>query len=285
MRASSLSNRDVIDLLSNYFVPVWLSTDDFELVPKDRKETEAYQRYKKQAKAQGLSASTVQVYIIMPDGTLRTTLHVAKAIQGDNLRSLLAKTVEECVLEPRPAGTRRPPQMRPRRRAEAKDGVEFHVMARYLGPRASSGVAEAWIPVTAAECAQFVPRELRKDLSWSLPAETTNKIYRQFFPPLPNYTPDRSRVEESSLTATVEAVDGDRALLRLRGTLHMKRSVTIQERDSDIRARTSGYALVNGKTRTLQELGLVTDDADFVWYWQGKPQPSKITASVEYDAP
>lgn len=285
MRASSLSNKDVIELLSSYFVSVWLSTDDFELTPKERKETEAYLRYQKQAKAQGLSAGTVQVYIIMPDGTLRTTLHVAKAMQAENLRSLLAKTVEECVLEPRSAGARRPPQMRPRRRAQEKDGVEFHVMVRNLGPRANTGVAETWVSVTAAECAQFAPRELRKDLSWSIPAETTNKIYRQFFPPMPNYKPERSEVKESSLTATVAAVDGERALVRLRGTLHMKHSMTVQEGDSDVRARISGYALVNGKTRTLQELGLVTDDADFVWYWQGKPQPSKMTACVEYDAP
>jgi hypothetical protein len=285
MRASSLSNKDVTELLSSYFVPVWLSTDDFELAPKDSKETEMYLRYRKQAKAQGLSAGNVQVYIIMPDGTLRTTLHVAKAMQPEKLRSLLAKTVEECVLEPRPTGAQGSAKMRPRRRTEGKEGVEFHIMTRYLGPRAASGLAEAWVPVTAAECAQFVPRELRKDLSWSLPAETTSKIYRQFFPPMPNYKPDGSKVEESSLTATVAALDGNRALIRLRGTVRLKHSMAVKDGDGDIRARISGYALVDGKARTLQELALVTDDAEFVWHWQGKPQPSKMIACVEYDAP
>lgn len=282
MRASSLSDKTIVDLLSRYFIPVWLSTDDFDLVPKDRAEADEYWRYRKLAKEQGLCAGNVQIYLILPDGKLLTTLHVTKASQPETLRALLQKTVEDNKLEPRAAEGRGGAAVRPRQRA--KDAAEFHVAARNVGLRAGTGLSECWVPMTVEETTNFVPRQARADFSWEVPAATANKLYLQFFPPGPNYKPDGS-VASSSLTATVAAVDGDRVLVRLRGKVHLKHRVGGKDTDGDIRARVSGYALVDAKAKKLSELGMVTDEAEFVWHWQGYAQPSKMAAFVEYDAP
>jgi hypothetical protein len=283
MRASSLSDKTVVELLSKYFIPVWLSTDDHDLVPKEKAEAEEYVRYRKLAHAQGMSASTVQVYVILPNGDLRTTLHVAKAMQADNLRRLLQQTVADLKLEPR-AAIPRAADVRPRAKPRDKDKTEFHIVARYLGPRATSGLAHNWVELDAAECANFVPRDVKKDFAWEVPAATANKLYANFFPPGPNYQAGNGKVEESSLTARVAAVEEGRALVLLRGRLLLQHRIGGKETDGEVRARVSGYALIDVKSRKLTELALITDDADFVWHWQGQAQPSKFTAFVEYDA-
>lgn len=283
MRASSLSDRTVVELLSKYFIPVWLSTDDHDLVPKEKAEADEYVRYRKLAHARGLTAGNVQIYLILPDGELLTTLHVAEAAKSDTLRRLLQKTVTDYKIEPR-REVPRPAGVRPRLRPREEDRAEFHVVARYLGPRATSGLGENWVELSGEECAAFVPRETKKDFSWEVPAATANKLYGYFFPPGPNYQAGNGKIEESSLTARVAAVEEGRALVLLRGRLTMQHRIGGKETDGDVRARVSGYALIDTKARRLTELALVTDDAEFVWHWQGKPQPSKFTAFVEYDA-
>jgi hypothetical protein len=288
MRASSLSDKGIIELLSRYYIPVWLSTDDHGLVAKDAAEQAEYVCYRKLAKAQGLSAGNVQAYLILPDGKLLTTLHVAEAAKADVLRPLLQRTVDDLKLEPRrPAESSgdKAASVRPRSRPTGKDAVEFHIGVRHLGPRGKWGLAEDWVEITSQECADFVPRKPEKGFAWDVPAATANKLYRYFFPPGPNYDAGNGAVEESSLTASVAAVEDGHALVLFHGNFKLHHRIGGKQTDGQIRARVSGYALIDSANRKLMELALVTDDADFVWHWEGKPQPSKFTAFVEFDAP
>ena len=49
MRASSLSNSQVLDLLRRYFVPVLYSVDDYDQVKKDKLESDEWDRIRARA--------------------------------------------------------------------------------------------------------------------------------------------------------------------------------------------------------------------------------------------
>src|SRR5919197_3548626 len=94
MRASSLSNEKVISLLNRYFVPVYVSNEDYaeggsapagEKAEKDR-------IYRETLKA-GLSAGTVHAYVLAPDGRVLDSLHVAVAAKTDRLLAMLERAV------------------------------------------------------------------------------------------------------------------------------------------------------------------------------------------------
>lgn len=281
MRASSLSDPRIRDLLANYFVPAWLSTDDYQRAPKARDEADEYRRYRKLAHERGLSAGNVQIYVILPDGKLQTTLHVAEASKADRLYALLKKTVEEEKVQPRAA---KPKTAAAPSRPKTKNAV-FHVGFRHVGPRANLGLAESWVELTPEACAAFVPGKARTGFSWEIPASVRDPIMQHFFPPLPNYQADRGKIEESSLTATVAATEDGRALVLLQGRFRLRHSYAVKDGDGDIQGRIRGYGLIDTKQGKLAELGLVVEDADLLWHWQGKPQPSKVAGFVEFDAP
>src|SRR5688500_11223175 len=96
MRAGPLSNRKVISLLNEYFVPVYTVNEDYSdkgsAPPEEKAERN---RIFAEGHAAKLSVGSVHVYILAPDGHLRDSLHVAKAAQSDHLIGLLEKTVTE----------------------------------------------------------------------------------------------------------------------------------------------------------------------------------------------
>src|SRR5438046_1342124 len=73
MRASSLSNDKVINLLNHFFVPVYLSNEDFAkggcAPAEEKKELQRIFRETLDAKR---SAGTVHVYLLAPDGKSST---------------------------------------------------------------------------------------------------------------------------------------------------------------------------------------------------------------------
>src|SRR5262245_59786149 len=101
MRASSLSDARVVTLLNRYFVPVFVSNEDYggsgSAEPAERAE---YQRIFGEAAKAGLSTGTVHVYILTTDGHPIASLHVAEACKPDELVSLLERAVQK--LRPRP---------------------------------------------------------------------------------------------------------------------------------------------------------------------------------------
>ena len=55
MRASSLSNSEVLDLLSRYFVPVLYSVDDYEQAKKNKAAADEWDRIRQLAERRGLA--------------------------------------------------------------------------------------------------------------------------------------------------------------------------------------------------------------------------------------
>src|SRR5215475_6010039 len=131
MRASSLSNPAVISLLNRFFVPVYVSNEDYRKNgPASADERAEYQRIYREALQAKLSTGTVHAYVLTPDGHPIDSLHVAQAARVENLLEMLRRTVQRLNLTPgeplvAPAGQAAPPKPEP-------DALTLHLTSRYL---------------------------------------------------------------------------------------------------------------------------------------------------------
>src|SRR5689334_13140207 len=101
MRVSSLSNERVIEIVSRYFVPVWVSRDNYQLAPRPAEEKAELTRVDRERQKRGLQGGSVCVYILGPDGELKATLPVQKASKPANLIPFLEKLIEADQFAPR----------------------------------------------------------------------------------------------------------------------------------------------------------------------------------------
>ena len=96
MRASSLANAKIIALLNRYYVPVYVSNEDYARTGSAAAEEKAERnRIWQEAAKKGLSSGTVHVYILAPDGRVIDSLHVATASKVDQTLALLQRNVEK----------------------------------------------------------------------------------------------------------------------------------------------------------------------------------------------
>ncbi len=65
MRASSLSDERVIELVSRYFVPAWLSRDNYQLGARSDAERAEIRRIDLDKRKRGLNGGTVCVYLLV----------------------------------------------------------------------------------------------------------------------------------------------------------------------------------------------------------------------------
>src|SRR5438874_8913654 len=129
MRVSSLSNERVIDLVSAYFVPVWVSRDNYQLASRPKEEKAELIRVDRERSARHLDGGAVCVYILASDGTLKTTLKVQKASKPEILIPFLEKLVEADHLprrQPEALRASAAPKRAPRR--PEKDALSLHVL-------------------------------------------------------------------------------------------------------------------------------------------------------------
>ena len=96
MRASSLANAKIIALLNRYYVPVYVSNEDYARTGSAAAEEKAERnRIWQEAAKKGLSSGTVHVYILAPDGRVIDSQHVATASKVDQMISLLERNAEK----------------------------------------------------------------------------------------------------------------------------------------------------------------------------------------------
>src|SRR5438132_8266814 len=140
MRASSLSNSKIIDLLNNYFVSVHADGVFYKAnanVPADEKA--AFQRifqdfYRLNQKNQeagkpALSVGTVHAYVLTANGKPFDSLHVGEA-KPERVIAMLKRAVQELnVAEGKPAVKRAPQAAAP---DAQPDSLVLHLTARYL---------------------------------------------------------------------------------------------------------------------------------------------------------
>src|SRR5215212_7017458 len=139
MRAGPLANAKVIALLNRYFVPVYVSNEDYaDKGPAPAEEKAQKQRIYREAARDGLSVGTVHVYILTPDGGHPVdSLHVADAAKADRLAATLRQAVGRFRPAPGkpvvdPAAQSAPPPAGP-------GALVLHLTARVLKPGGAWG--------------------------------------------------------------------------------------------------------------------------------------------------
>lgn len=283
MRASSFSNPEVIRLVSRYFVPVWLSRDDYALNKKSPAEAAEWQRIHTTAGRLGLGNGNVSVYLIDPDGTPLASLVVAKALSPDNLTAMLRKVIEEKHYPPRKPeavqATRRPlPGQFPPR---TPGGLVVHVWTRFLTGETEKGLGEDWVELTAAEWAELLPAaNARPGATWSVSRKVVERLYQYCYPPLCDYNAASSKLREATLAACLAAVSAQEVRVSLRGTLELDHSRD-GVNDGRVSAGLIGLVTYDPGRKVITSLRLASEQATFVWHWKGQANPSRIAIGME----
>jgi hypothetical protein len=214
MRAGPLSNKEVIELLNSYFVPVTVSNEAY----KEGKLTPQEHAWLDQWKVPG----GVSVSIIQPDGTQSKYLHVAKASTLEILIPALKAAIEEQHISPgAPAFPPRPQSVAP----EAEPGaLVMHLTAR--GDENLTYPAETWIVFSPADVSRMLPSEDPKPgTTWTIDKEISARILVHIYPQAISSDHAQNNVfGNQQLTGRVLSVTNGVVRARLDGLVTMKRS-------------------------------------------------------------
>lgn len=281
MRVSSLSDARVIALISKYFVPAWVSRDDYQLDPRGKEAAAELERIDADRHKRGLEGGTVCVFVLDPDGGVRATLPVQKASKPANLIPLLEKIVADTKATPRDAEAimataAQPPEIKPK----TEGGRLVHIWTRCDQPSTNRGLSHDRVELTATEMQAFVPpADAKRGDSWKIPDTIAARLFQYCYPPGPVWSVKESKVRSATLKATLS----DETRIQLEGELELHYPNRGKPTDGRITARLVGFARIDAKNKKLTSLALVSAQADYVWYWQDKPQPIKMRIAMELE--
>lgn len=286
MRVSSLSDERVRNLIEKYFVPAWVSRDSYQLEKRSREEQTELERIDGERAKRKLIGGSVCVFLLDPDGHIWATMRVQEACKPQNLVPLLEKTIAERKLTPRDSEAVRASAATPSERKPKSEGSRLiHIWARVDQKGSNRGVSNDRVELTAAERKAFAPpADALPGSSWRIPDKIAHKLYLYCYPPGPRWKVSDCRVKSGTLKATLIAASESEARIRLQGEMELTFPNTGKPTDGRITARFVGTARVEGKTHALTSLALVSEQADYVWHWQGKAQPLKMRMAMELEA-
>ncbi len=286
MRVSSLSDEKVIDLLTKYFIPVWVSRDHYQLAAPSDAEKDELLRIDRDRAKNGLEGGTVSVFILAPDGKVFASMAVQKAWKPENLAPFLQKIVSDHQLDARSATAIKDTTAaaRPPSHPKSEGGVMLHVWVRDEGMKDNRGVSQDWVEWTAAEWRSLAPAaDARPGSTLALPRETAGKLFRRLYPPGPRWDARDAELASGKLTATVVSTNDSEVGLRLEGEADVIFPSTGHPTDGRIKAKLVGAVRYDKAKRAFTSLVLTSEQAEYVWYWEGKPQPRKLLMAVELE--
>lgn len=281
MRASSLSNDKVIDLLNHFFVPVYLSNEDFAkggcAPAEERKELQRIFRETLDAKR---SAGSVHVYILSPDGKSHDSMHVANAAKVEKLAPMLQAAVSNHKLD---AGrTLFPPGPQSRSPKAPPGSLVLHLVARNvvkkgdelvptttnLGETRSIGwgayPSEDWIVLTRDEAASLLPGDkVEKGTSWQFDADLAARFLTHFYPTTENNDVEKNKIRKQELKGTLVSVENGVARARLTGHLTMEHWFYHKADGKTVDTRLTGYLDFEPATGRVRALRLITEEATY----------------------
>ena len=268
MRAGPLSNDTVIDTLNRYFVPVFVSNEDYEKAggasPAEKKE---YSRLFDEFLEKKLPCGTVHVYLIDPDGHALESMHVANASNTDKLTAMLRRCIDRLGT---PSGD---PLVKPRDTSIAPPGpagsVVLHLVSRgeNTGPHGGSWrefPAENWIVLSADQAQALLPTDKpMPGMSYEVNVATATKILQYFYPQSEDPTDSPwTKVDSEALKATILSTDHGTATARLEGSVHLQRNFYPGKYSPErMTATVLGFTQWQLRTRRITSFKLVTDDA------------------------
>jgi hypothetical protein len=275
MRAGPLSDPKVISLLNRYFVPVYISNEDYHGKPPavPPEEAQAHQRIYREALQEKRPAGSVCVYLVAPDGKGLDSLIVSDAARPGQLQKLLeaavAKlgTTEGKPLVP-PAAQSAAPKAEP-------GSLVCHLVAR-VDHRGSWGEfpSENWVVLRPEDQAAFVPPGAADaGATWEIDRQAAARLLTYFYPQTETCNcaldaveggPHQHRIEQLALKGRVVSVQGETVLARLEGGVKIKHTF-YPKRDDDNRAEATvlGYVEFDRGKKEVRSLRLVTEKATY----------------------
>jgi hypothetical protein len=273
MRASSLSNKEVIALLNSYFVPVYVSNEDYgKDGPASAAEKAEKERIYREALKAKLSTGTVHAYVLTPEGHPIDSLHVANAAKPEQTIQMLKRAVEKFHL------TEGKPVVPPSKQSTPPKGepgaLTLHLTARVLkGGAWGDYPAENWIVLEPAQLKKLLPKaEVNAGESWQLDSKEAAKFLTYFYPATENNDVRTNQIEHEALTATIISITDGVARARLDGSLRMIHSfyrppypkpTAGRGRSEVVETKLIGLLDFEPGTETIRSLRLVTDGATY----------------------
>src|SRR5579884_1462405 len=283
MRVSSLSDPRVIEVVSKYFVPVSVSRDDYQRDPRSQDEKAELLRLDRERARRGLKGGNVCAFIIAANGDVLATQPVQQAFKPENLLPFLQSIITEQKLEPRSQEAIRASAVKPEDAKPKTEGSRLIHIWTCLDTGPNRGLSNDRVELTAAQCKAFVPPAGAKPgTSWDIPEEIAHKLFLYGYPPGPQWTTKDCKVMKGTLKATLAAVSDTEARIDLEGEMVLKFPLG-KPAEGRITARFVGAARADCKKHTLTSLELVSEQGDYVWNWQGKPQPRKMRIAMELE--
>ena len=265
MRAGPLADADVIACLNRYYVPVYVSNEDYDKngTAPALEKAERNRIWSDAAKA-GRPSGTVHVYLLDGDGQFLDSMHVAEASAPGKLLALLKAAADDRkILGGKPVVTPTCQSTRP----DCADGdVVLHLTARGAGKGSwREFPSENWIVLDRAAGKAFLPPDAAEEgTSWDVDKEAATKVLTYFYPQTENNDVSTNRIDEIALKATVVSVKDGVVRARLDGRLKMKHAF-YPHRDDDkmVEASVVGYVDVDLGKRRIRSLRVVTDKATY----------------------
>ena len=300
MRASSLSNPKIIDLLNHYYIPVNVDgvyTQQNEAVPADEKTAyrQVFQalhlvnRKNQEAGRPPLSVGTVHAYVLDSSGQPLDSLHVAAAGPERTL-AMLEKHIKALqVAKGKPVVKPAAQSLAPKANADA---LVLHLTARYLVGKGDPGArkdveddlvplkpvlggeksgqwralpSEDWLVLQKAQWRKLLPEKpVKVGASWELDRETAALILTRFYPTTENNDLSKNRIDEQTLRGTVLSIKEGVVRARLEGKLKMKHTFyPSREDDNRVEATLLGDIEFQPNRSGIRALRLVTDTATY----------------------
>jgi hypothetical protein len=283
MRVSSLSDPRVVELVSKYFVPAWVSRDFYQLEGDHQAEKQEVARLDGDRARRHLKGGTVCVFIITDKGDVLDTMPVLQAMKPENLTPFLEKIVAEQKVKPRSEEAIRESAAKPVTPKPKTEGGRFIHVFTHLDTGGNRSVTNDRVELTAAQWKKFLPpADAKPGTSWEIPEETAHKLLQYCYPPVSDWRAKDSKVMKGTLKATFAAQFGDEARIKLEGELELRFPVG-KPTEGRITTHFDGAARADCKKQTLASLALVSENAEYVWTWQGKPQPRKMRIALELE--
>jgi hypothetical protein len=265
MRASSLSDSQVITLLNRYFVPVYVSNEDAgEHGNGPLGERAEYRRIYGEALKTNLSASTVGVYVLAPDGHTMEAMHVVQASKPEHLIPLLERVVQKLKT---PAG---PPVVKPASQSvpppHENDALVLHLTARVLKAGGAWGEfpVENWIILERAQWTKFLPPgHVGPGKSWDIDKDVASGMLAYFYPATDNNDVSTNRIERLDLKGSVVSARDGLIRVRLSGKLTMKHTFYRKDDENVVEANVMGFLDFDPKKNVIKSFEMITDQASY----------------------
>ena len=268
MRAGPLSNDKVIETLNRYFVPVFLSNEDYEkdgpASPEERRERD---RILDECARNGTSTGTVHVYLLSPDGRAIDSAHVAHVSRTPELQAML----DRCIRKLGTSGGE--PVAKPRALSVAPaardEGLVLHLVSRGqdTGPQGGSWrefPAENWVVLSRRDAAGFLPSgNSRNGASYDVDPSVAAKLLQYFYPQSEDPTDSPwTKIDHLALSGTVLKLDAGTATARLEGGVQLQRNFYPHQFSPKLmRATVLGFITWDVPSRRIRSFDLVTVDA------------------------